>query len=104
MATYGDDTALLGTSGSTTTGSWLQWPGGTGRFMASCSNWNGATVKLQYQGPQGASDPIDGGSDTTLTSNGGGLFTLPPCLIRASISGAVPAANAFATATLIRAS
>jgi len=106
MATtpYGDDLPLLGTAGATATGGWMQWVGGTGRFMASCSNFNGSTIKLQFQGPGGASDPIDAGTDTTLTATGGGLFTLPPCLIRCAIAAAVPGANAFANATLIRAS
>jgi hypothetical protein len=101
---FGDDLPLLGATGGTVTGAWTQWYGGTGRFMASSTGWNGAQLSLQYQGPGGATDPIDAGTDTTLTANGGGLFTLPPCLIRCAVSVAVPSANAFANATLVRAS
>lgn len=86
--------ALL--SNASATGSALQWPGGRGVFSASAT-WGGGTVKLQYLGPDGTTW-IDAGSDTTLTANGGGVFELPACQVRANVATAT-AVYAFARGT-----
>lgn len=72
-------------SNATATGDWEQWDGGIGAFSAA-GTFSGATVKLQFLGPDG-STAIDVGSDTTLTAAGAGGFVLPPCRIRAAITG-----------------
>lgn len=75
------------------TGSSFVWPGGTGVFMAEAT-WGGGSVSLEYQLPNGAW--VAAGPETTLTANGGGVFELPPCNIRASVSVAT---GVYATAT-----
>lgn len=80
-------------SNAAATGSSFAWPGGTGVFMAEAT-WGGGSVSLQYQLPNGAW--VAAGADTTLTANGGGVFELPPCNIRAAVSVATAA---YATAT-----
>lgn len=70
------------------TGSWNTWIGGAGVFTAA-GTFGGATVTLQYQGPDG-STAIDMGDDTTLTEAGGGGFVFPPGQIRAEVSGGTP--------------
>jgi len=77
------------------TGSWFNWPGGRGVFSAEAT-WGGGTVKLQYKGPNGTA--VDAGTDTTLTANGGGVFELPACQIRANVATAT-AVYAFARGT-----
>jgi hypothetical protein len=67
------------------TGSAVQWGGGQGLFSAA-GTFSGATVKLQYLGPDG-STYLDVGPDVTLTAAGMGLFCLPPGMIRASVTG-----------------
>jgi hypothetical protein len=67
------------------TGDSMYWPGGLGTFHA-VATWSGATVKLQFLGPDG-STWIDAGSECTLTDNGGGNFELGPAYIRAFVSG-----------------
>lgn len=78
---------MLITNG-TSTGSAVQWPGGFGNFSAQAT-FSGATVKLQYLGPDGT-NYIDAGGDTTLTAAGGGNFILPRCTIRAAVTGGPP--------------
>ena len=75
-------------SNASATGSAAQWGGGTGVFSV-CGTFSGATVSLQFLGPDG-STYIDVGTDTMLTSNGAGGFVLPPGKIRAYISGGTP--------------
>jgi len=75
-------------SNASATGSAAQWGGGAGVFSA-CGTFSGATVTLQFLGPDG-STWVAVGSDTTLTANGGGGFVLPPGQIRAAISGGPP--------------
>ena len=70
------------------TGAWKTWIGGAGVFTA-VGTFGGATVKLQYQGPDG-STAIDMGDDTTLSAAGGGGFIFPPGQIRAAVSGGAP--------------
>jgi hypothetical protein len=64
------------------------WPGGIGVFTA-IGTFNGATVKLQFQGPDG-STLLDAGAATTLTAAGAGVFYLPPCNIQATVVGGPP--------------
>jgi hypothetical protein len=68
------------------TSSAMNWPGGSGSFIATAT-FGGGTVKLQYLGPDG-STWIDVGTDTTLTAAGGGNFELPPGQIRVNIATA----------------
>lgn len=70
------------------TGDGHMWPGGTGLFTAA-GTFGGATVKLQYLGPDGATW-LDAGYDATLTAAGGALFDLPQVQIRAAVSGGTP--------------
>lgn len=77
-------------SGSTTS-----WPGGQGIFQASSSNWNGATISLQFIGPDG-STLITAGTGTTFTANNAGVFYLHPCQIVATVTGSPTAAYASA--------
>ncbi|SRR5258708_795254 len=83
----GDALTLL--SNGSATGTALQWRGGAGMFSVE-GTWSGATVKLQYQTPNGAW--IDVGANTTLTANGAGGFVLSQCPIRVFISGGPPSA------------
>lgn len=71
------------------TGAAAQWGGGSGVF-ACVGTFGGATVTLEFLGPDGATW-VAMGSDTTLTAAGGGIFTSPPGRIRASVSGGTPA-------------
>lgn len=77
------------------TGKWVKWGGGQGLFMAECSNWNGATVKLQAKSPQGTA--LDVGAETEVTANGMGRFFLPPIDLRAHVSGSPTGANVWVT-------
>lgn len=72
-------------SNASATGSTVIWGGGGGVFAAA-GTFSGATVKLQFLGPDG-STWIDVGADTTLTAAGAGYFMLPPGSIRAYVSG-----------------
>ena len=81
------------------TGGWFAWAGGQGEFKAE-GTFGGATVSLQYQGPgfSVSATGIDFGSNTTLTASGGGLFWAKAgTMIRAAITGGVPA-NIFSKA------
>lgn len=66
----------------------IAWPGGMGVFSV-VGTFNGATVKLQFVGPDGIT-LIDAGTATTLTAAGAGVFYLPPCPIQATVSGGPP--------------
>lgn len=50
------------------------WPGGDGVFDA-VATWGGGSVSLEYLGADGTTW-VAAGPYTTLTSNGGGVFTL----------------------------
>jgi hypothetical protein len=67
------------------TGEWTRWPGGQGVFRVNAT-WGGGTVKLQAKGPDGTE--FDVGDDTTLTADGGGVFYLDSCDIRAHVATA----------------
>lgn len=64
------------------------WPGGMGVFTV-VGTFGGATVSLQFVGPDGTT-LIDAGLGTTLTANGAGVFYLPPCPIQATVTGGPP--------------
>ena len=64
------------------------WPGGRGTFEVS-GTFGGATVYLQYMGPDGSTWLV-AGANTTLTAAGGGNFDLPEGRIRALVSGGSP--------------
>ena len=76
-------------SNATATGSAVQWPGGTGTFLAA-GTFSGATVTLQMLSPDGT-NYMTVGPDTTLTAAGGGNFLLPPCTLRCLVAGGPPA-------------
>lgn len=85
-------------AGAAATGNWMKWPGGSGCFMADATNFSGATVKLQVKSPAG--NAVDAGVGTTFTAADAGLFDLPPCLIRAAITGGPPT-GVTATASVV---
>lgn len=70
------------------TGATVQWQGGRGVFTAA-GTFGGATVSLEFLGPDTATW-IAMGTDTTLTAAGGGLFDFPQGQIRASVTGGTP--------------
>lgn len=82
-------------SNGTATGSPAVWGGGSGVFAAA-GTFSGATVKLQFLGPDNATW-IDVGTDTTLTSAGAGYFVLHGAQIRAAVTGGPPS-GMYATA------
>jgi len=86
-------------SNASATGSWVQWDGGVGVFSAA-GTFGGGTITLQFLGPDGTT-AIAAGTDTTLTAAGGGMFTLPPCRIRAAVSGGPPS-GMYAQADKVR--
>lgn len=73
---------------ASSTGSWAVWGGGVGVFTV-VGTFSGATVSLQFLGPDN-STAVAMGTDTTLTAAGGGGFVFPPGRIRAAISGGPP--------------
>lgn len=62
------------------------WVGGIGDFVC-VGTWNGATVTLQFLGPDGTT-LVTAGTATTLTANGAGVFYLYRGLMQATITGA----------------
>ena len=87
---------LVNSSG---TGNAVDWPGGAGVF--SCvGTFGGATVALQFLGPD-TSTWVAMGSDTTLTAAGAGGFVYPPGRIRAAVTGGTPS-GLYAEANQVR--
>lgn len=70
------------------TGAGQNWRGGKGSFLVA-GTFGGATVSLQVLGPD-KTTWTDVGVDTTLTAGPGGNFELPPCQLRAAVSGGSP--------------
>jgi hypothetical protein len=70
------------------TGPVVQWPGGVGAFTA-VGTFSGATVTLQYLGPDNTTW-VAAGTNTTLTASGNGVAYLPAGGIRAAVSGGSP--------------
>ena len=81
--------AALITNGSVS-GTQVNWAGGIGVF-AAVGTFGGATVKLQFIGPDGVT-LVDAGAATTLTANGAGVFYLPPGPVQGTIVGGAPSA------------
>lgn len=75
-------------SNASATGPEAQWDGGVGVFSVA-GTFSGATVTLQFLGPDAATW-IDVGADTTFTAEGGAVFVLPPSRIRAEVAGGPP--------------
>jgi hypothetical protein len=63
-------------------------PGGLMVFAAA-GTFGGATVSLQFLGPDGVT-LITAGAQTTLTSAGAGVAYLPPCMVQATVTGGPP--------------
>jgi len=66
----------------------VAWQGGMG-VMTVVGTFSGATIKLQFVGPDG-STLVDAGAGTTFTAAGAGVFYLPPCPIQVTITGGPP--------------
>ena len=75
-------------SNASATGSGVTWGGGRGVFSLA-GTVSGATITLQYLGPDG-STWLAAGSATTLTGVGLGAFELPPGQVRALVAGGTP--------------
>lgn len=84
---------------ATATGPIVQWDGGQGVFIA-CGTFGGATVTLNFRGPDG-STWIAAGTATTLTANGAGTFVLPACEMQAVITAGPPSAMYAVAARVI---
>lgn len=80
------------------TGDSVVWPGGSGAFTAE-GTFDGATVKLQMKTRNGSWLSV--GTETELTSEGAGGFTLPAGEIRAEVSGGSSPTGLYAYATVI---
>ena len=72
-------------SNASASGSAVMWPGGMGEFSVEASAWNGATVALHKEGPNGTYVSL--GADVTLTANGFGAFVAGGGNIKAVITG-----------------
>lgn len=85
-------------SNESATGTTQQWPGGPGAFFCA-GTFGGTTASLEVLLPDGTSY-LAVTTGTTVTSNGGGNFMLPPCKLRCSLTGGTPSAM-YATAIQI---
>lgn len=91
-------------SNASATGSSVRWWGGRGVFVVPSGTFSGATVKLQWSLDNSTFLDVDRSGDTyvTLTAAGAGRFELPPCHIRAAITGGPPSGiNAFVKGTRV---
>lgn len=70
------------------TGAAAMWPGGRGVFSLA-GTVGGATITLQYLGPDGATW-LAAAAATTLTAVGLGVFELPCGQIRAQVAAGTP--------------
>lgn len=70
------------------TGAWMPWNGGAGVFTVA-GNFGGATVTLQFMGPDGVT-AIPMGVDTTISTAGGAYFVFSSGRIRAAVTGGSP--------------
>lgn len=84
-----EDTLL---SNAAATGSAVRWFGGRGVFIVPAGTFSGATVKLQWRIDGTNWLDVDRAGDTyvTLTAAGAGGFELPPCELRAAVTGGPP--------------
>jgi hypothetical protein len=75
------------------TGDAVEWSGGRGAFSVYSGTFGGATVTLQWSPDDGSTWlAVDASGDTftTKTAAGSGNFELPPCLVRAAVTGGTP--------------
>lgn len=72
-----------------TAGTDYAFGGGPCVFSVAAGAFNGATVKLQVLGPDGATW-IDAGTACTLTANGFGFVYLPHSRVRVNVAGGTP--------------
>lgn len=70
------------TNGGATSGQ-QYWPGGKGVFQV-VATFGGGSVGLEYLGPDGVTWVAPAGG--SLLANGGFVFELAPCQIRAAVS------------------
>jgi hypothetical protein len=87
---YSVEQQLLAAASANVNGAAFDWQGGRGVF-AAFGTFGGGTVALQWT-PDGGTDwlAVDASGNTfvTFTANGAGGFELPPCQIRAVLTGA----------------
>lgn len=86
-------------SNASATGAAAMWPGGRGVFSLA-GTVSGATITLQYLGPDG-STWLTAASATTLTAVGLGVFDLPCGQIRALVASGTPS-GLFAAAEPVK--
>lgn len=75
---------VLLTNAAATSGA-RQWPGGRGLFMV-VATFGGGSVALEYRGPDNTTWLA--APAVSLTANGGVVFELPPCEVRAVVTTA----------------
>lgn len=80
-------------SNASATGSAKQWAGGRGLFSVE-GTFDGATVQLQYAGPNGTLTNVQG---TALTAAGQVVVELPPGEVKATVSGGSSPSGLYAT-------
>ena len=96
------DIALL--ENAAATGSGVRWHGGRGVFYVHSATFAGATIALQCSFDNSTWVAVDRAGDTycTLTAAGHGAFELPPCFLRAAVTGGPPSAvYAYARGTRV---
>ncbi len=81
-------------SNASATGAAVQWPGGRGLFAAK-GTWGGGSVALHFLLPDGVTFAL---AVTALSADGGIIFELPPCQIKAVVATATAV---YATAARI---
>lgn len=75
------------------TGAAQRWPGGRGMFVL-VGTIGGSSIAFEFQGPDSTTWlPVQdtAGADVTLTAVGSAVFELPPCPVRATVTGGAPA-------------
>ena len=75
-------------SNAAATGDWMDWPGGIGTF-AVVGTFGGATITLEFLGPDGTTAVAIGG-ETTLLANGVANAEIAAGKVRAAVSGGTP--------------
>ena len=91
-------------SNGSATGSAVRWTGGRGVFTVYSATFSGATIKLQWSPDYGTTWlDVDRSGDTyvTFTAVGAGIFELPPCVVRANVSGSPSAVYAKVIGTRV---
>lgn len=74
------------------TGAAFDCPGGLCAVVCVATAFNGATIKLQMLAPDGATWLDVSAAQTNFAANGNGLVYLPPCQVRATVTGGPPTA------------